>query len=161
MIFRKLKLLIKGQRGFTLIEVLVAALITGIIGLGASMATVQLLTQGARNSDYTTASRNTNNAVFWISRDAQMSQIVEPGGAIGFPLTLGWTEWNNSEHEVIYYMEDDKIMRSYSVNGGTANVTMVAQYINWLGTNTTCNYTDRLLALKITATVVEFSHPVD
>ncbi len=153
MIFRKFKRIIKCQRGFTLLEVLVAMLVTGIIALGASMATVQIITQSTRNSNYTIASRNINNAIYWISRDAQMSQTIVPSGAVGFPLTLGWTEWDNSEYEVTYYMEDDKLRRGYSVNSGEPKETMVAQYINSLSQNTTCNYTDRVLALKITSTI--------
>ena len=118
MIFAKLGQITKSQKGFTLIEALVALVITGLIGLGASMASGQILTQGARNSDYTTASRNTMNAIYWVSRDAQMSQTIEPDEAGGFPLTLSWTEWDNTEHQVNYYIQGDKLKRDYSINGG-------------------------------------------
>ena len=153
MIFCRLSRLINGQRGFTLIEVLAALAVTGLIGLGSAMTTVQVLNQSARNSDYTTASRHTMNAIYWISRDAQMSQIIEPDGASGFPLTLSWTEWDNSGHQVIYSIEDDKLKRSYSVDGSEPSQTVVGQYINSVAENTTCEYTGGVLTLKVTSVV--------
>ncbi len=153
MIFHLFKSIVKSQRGFTLIEVLVATLITGILGYGATMATVQLITQNTRNNDYTIASRNVNNVLYWISYDAQMSQTIDTGEAAGFPLTMGWTEWDNSEHEVIYSIDGDKIRRSYSVDAGNATVTLVAQYINSISENTTADFTDSVLTVKVTSTV--------
>jgi len=158
MIFHKLSCLIKGQRGFTLIEVIVALAITSLIGLGATVAAGQVLTQGARNSDYTTASRHAMNAAYWISRDAQMSQTIEPSGASGFPLTLCRTDWDNSEYQIIYSIEDDKLRRSYSIDGDEQNQTIVAQYINSVSGNTSCAFSDRVLAFGVTATVGEDSH---
>ncbi len=152
MIFGKLRWISKEQRGFTLIEVLATVIITGLIGFGAAAATVQVLTQGTRNSDYTAASRHAMNAIHWISRDAQMAQTVEPNGATGFPLTLGWIDWDNSEYEVTYSIDDDKLTRSYSVNSTVTEESVVAQYINSVSGNTTCEFSDRVLTLTVTAT---------
>jgi len=150
----------KGQRGFTLIEVIAALAITGLIGVGVSTATVQVLNQSARNSDYTTASGHTMNAIYWISRDAHVSQTVEPNGASGFPLTLSWTEWDNSEHEVTYAIDGDKLRRNYSVDGGGPNQTLVAQYINSVSENTTCEFTGGVLMIRVTTTVGDGTHAI-
>jgi len=162
MIFRKFGGIHRSQRGFTIIEVIAALAITSLIGFGAATATVQMLTQGAMNSDYTTASRHTMNAIYWISRDAQMAQTIEPEGASGFPLTFSWIEWDNSAHQVTYSIEDDKLRRSHSVDSGEPVQTVVAQYINSASENTTCELSGGVLAITVTVTtsVDEGAHAV-
>ncbi len=160
MIIRLLRLMNRRQGGFTLNEVLVTLAITGIISMGATMATVQMLNQGNKNSDYTTASRHAMNAIYWVSRDAQMAQTITPEGVSGFPLTMSWTEWNNSEHQVVYSLVDDCLMRTYSVDGGEPQQILVAEYLNTSSENTTSQFSDRVLTLKITATVGEGTRAV-
>jgi prepilin-type N-terminal cleavage/methylation domain-containing protein len=153
MIFHKLRSISENQKGFTLIEIIATLAITSLIGVGAAMAIVQVVDQGSRNSDYTTASRNTLNAIHWISRDAQMAQTVEPNGSSGFPLNLRWVEWDSTTHQVTYTESEDTLRRSYSINGGAPSETLVAQYINWAPENTTCNVTGNLFTVQVTATV--------
>jgi len=95
------------------------------------------------------------NSIYWVTHDAQMSQTIEPDGASGFPLTLSWTEWDNSEHQVIYSLDDDRLMRSYSIDGNEPGETLVAQYINSVSENTTCEFASGMLTLKVTTTVGE------
>ncbi|MFH1651824.1 MAG: prepilin-type N-terminal cleavage/methylation domain-containing protein [Chloroflexota bacterium] len=150
---RMLDRLKQREGGFTLIEMLVALTITSIIGMGATMATVQIINQGTRNSDYTTASRNTMNALYWMSRDAQMAQVVTLSGGSGFPLTLDWTEWDNTEHEVTYTFSGDELRRTHTVDGDVLNQMLVAQYLE--PAETTCVYATGNLTLRVTATLGE------
>jgi prepilin-type N-terminal cleavage/methylation domain-containing protein len=156
----KLWSLRENQKGFTLIEVLAVLAITGIMGLGVAMATSQVVNQGGRNSDYTTASRHTLNAIHWVGRDIQMSQTIEPDGVWGFPLTLSWVEWDNSSHQVTYSISaEDKLMRSYSGNGSME--TVVAEYINADSGNTACAFiSDNVVMVKVTTTVGDGSNAV-
>ena len=152
MIFRKLLKRCHGQPGFSLVEVIAVLAISGLIGLGATTATVQIMDQGSRNADYTTASRNTMNAIYWVSRDAQMAQSVTPDvGATGFPLTLEWDEWDNTEHQAVYSIVSDTMLRSYSIDGGEPVQTTIAEYISSTSANTTCSFADRVLTIKVTA----------
>jgi len=141
------------QDGYSLIEVIAVVAISGIIGLGALMATVQTMNEGTRNNNSTTASRHTMNAIYWLSRDAQMSQVLTPGGTDGFPLTLSWIEWDNSEHEITYAIEADKLRRSYSVDGGDPVETIVACYLDPAADSNACEYSGGVLTIKVTATV--------
>ena len=153
MILRRLWSQKDAQMGFTIIEMAVALIITGIIAAGAIMATMQIATQGTRNSEFTTASRHAQNAIQWISRDAQMSQTLTLNGASGFPLDLDWVQWDNSDHQIIYTISDGELRRSYYVNGEQQNETLVAQYINSVAENSTCEITaENTLLVKITAT---------
>ena len=128
----------------------------GLIGLVATMANAQVLIQTSKNSDYTTASRQTLNAVHWISCDAQMAQDIEPdAGVSGFPLTLQWLAWDHSDNEVIYSLQNGKVIRSYSTDNGTPVVYMVAEYISENTSQTYCSFSDGILTLMMTGSVGE------
>ena len=163
MILCKIKLFIKEQRGFLLTEMLASLAIAGLIGLGATVASAQVMNQTARNNDFTTASRHTLNAIQWISRDTQMAQTIV--GWDGFPatdnLTLTWATWDNTENEVIYSVENGQLKRSYSVDGGAPSVTLVAEYINPAAAMTNCALDNGVLTLKITGSVGAGSTIVD
>lgn len=153
MILRKLRQINQEQRGFSLIEMILVIAITGFIAVGAAMATVQVMSQAPRNADYNAASSQVANTIHWISRDAQMAQTVETEGESGFPLTLSWTEWDNSEYQVVYTLENSTFHRSYSVDGGEPTVNFISEYISEDAELTSCDYTDSILTLRITAAI--------
>lgn len=161
MISRRLRLFHRHQVGFTVLEVIVALVITGVIGLGATMTVAQVLNQTARNNDYTTASRQTLNAIHWISQDTQMAQTVVPGGAAGFPLTLTWVEWDNTTHSVVYSLAGNQLRRNYSVDGGTPRQNLIAEYINPDTALTSATSDNGVLTLTITASVGPGTNTVD
>ncbi|MBN1161747.1 MAG: type II secretion system protein [Dehalococcoidales bacterium] len=127
----KLKTSKQRQAGFTLIEILAAITITGVICFGVSIASAQVLNQTTTNNDYTIASRNALNALYWISHDALMAQTID--GAEGFPqtddLSLYWIGWDNTQHSANYTLEDGMLKRIYSANGQVTTM-VVASNIN-------------------------------
>lgn len=138
----------KEPAGFTLIEVLVATAITGLLGVGVSMATYQALNISAASSNHIAALKQVENAAHWLKRDAQMAQYITPSGAAGFPVELSWVEWNNDTHEVTYTLSSGNLMRSHSFNGGPETTTLIAQNITEDTTN--CQYSEGVFGFEIT-----------
>jgi prepilin-type N-terminal cleavage/methylation domain-containing protein len=154
MILRKIKLFSKNRAGFTLIEMIAAIAITGIISMGVSLAIGQVLNQTTRNNDYTTASRNAMNALHWISRDALMAQTIN--GTAGFPLTqalsLKWSGWDNHSYTANYTVTDGQLRRIYS-DGTNVTTTVIAEYINPAEGMTGCVSNNGTIIITITSSV--------
>jgi prepilin-type N-terminal cleavage/methylation domain-containing protein len=146
----------RGQTGFTLIEILAAMAITGLICLGVSIASAQVLNQTNSNNHYTTASRNALNALYWISHDAVMAQTIS--GAEGFPqtedLSLYWMGWDNTEHSANYTLENGVLKRIYSENGQVTTM-VVALNINPDASLTHCVSSNGTLTVTITGSAGE------
>ncbi len=153
-----MRLINKSQRGFTLIELLVAIAITGLITGGLTMTIFQVLTGNARTSNHMTAVRQVQNAGYWVSRDAQMAQSVEPDpDPDGFPLTLTWTDWDGDGYQVVYTLVDDKLQREHYTNRdiypNPDATTLVAQYIDPEPAKTNCDFAGGVLTLTVTASL--------
>jgi prepilin-type N-terminal cleavage/methylation domain-containing protein len=135
MMFHRLRSINKDQRGFTILEILIAIAVTGLITSGVTGAIFQIIEGSTRSSNDVAAIREVQKAGYWISQDAQMAQDLEMVGVSGFPLTLTWIDWEGDEYQSVYTLASNKIQREYSVNGANTEVSLVAQYINHVGTN--------------------------
>ncbi len=153
------RLIQRNQRGFTLIELIVALAITGFITGGITTTIFQVITIEARTSNHMTAVRQVQNAGFWVSRAATMAQYVDTNDDPGTPevevVIFKWTDWsNNKENEVIYTLEGtdfSDFWRNHDENGNTQRMR-VAQYIDSI--NCQLDPIDkRKLTLTVTATV--------
>ena len=84
-----------------------------------------------------------------------MAQTIN--GTAGFPatdnLTLLWTEWDNTENEVIYSVENGLLKRGHSVDGGAPSIRLVAEYINTDAAMTNCVSDNGVITLTITGSV--------
>jgi prepilin-type N-terminal cleavage/methylation domain-containing protein len=120
------------EKGFTLIEVLVALVITSAILSVMSAAVVLIMRTTSQNEEWNVNLRQVQNAGYWISRDALMAQTVSDNKT-GVFLALSWSDWDNNNYNVEYVFQGNTLMRR--LNGGSA--TLIAQYIMQ---STTCHW---------------------
>lgn len=132
MIFKRLGIINKDQRGFTLVELMVAIAISALIVGGLTLTIFQLFGGHAQSSGEMTVIRQVQNAGYHISRDAQMAEVIknadtdDPDTVNGTDvLILYWTEftvWSLTEegtdiysikHKVTYNLTDDERLLRY------------------------------------------------
>jgi prepilin-type N-terminal cleavage/methylation domain-containing protein len=130
-----MKLMEKGQGGFTLVELLVALPIAGLVVYAATGAVVDIL-NSTRASSHMVTYIQVQSAGYWVSYDALQAQDVTTGANAGFPLTLSWTDWDSGdEHLVTYALEDmvsgdlKYLQRQESVNGAPTAPSLIGEYI--------------------------------
>lgn len=151
------KMIKRDQEGFTLIEVLVAVAITGLIVTGISAAIFHVMSINAVTANKITAVKQVENALHYIIRDGQMAQTIQPGGGgTGFPLSLSWVEWDSTRHDVSYTLDAGKLYRNHSTNGGALTSSPLADHINPEPELTSCQYAGGVLTFKLTASVSGF-----
>ena len=139
MMFHKLGLMNKNQKGLTLMEVLLVFAMTSIISGGITMTFYQVVTGSMRTDNHMIAVAQAQNAGYWVSRDAQMAQNVNLGASSGFPLILTWTDWVGTQSVVTYTITDGKLQRQETGSGTTE--TVVASFIDSAPTKTKCELT--------------------
>jgi prepilin-type N-terminal cleavage/methylation domain-containing protein len=154
-----MKKLYKGQRGFTLIEMLVVLVLIGIITGGITAAISQVLTINTRASNHMIAVRQVQQAGKEVSKDTLQAQSVNATGSPYHLVTLTWVEWGtNQTNSVVYELagisgEGKELQRSHSINSTEPTVTRVAQYIDPYQTSCSWNNVTRMLTFTVTATV--------
>ena len=139
MMFHRLRFLNKNQLGFTLIELMLAIAISGVITGAVTTTIYQVVTGNLRTSNHMTAVRQVQEAGYWVSRDTLMAQtVVLARDSDGFPLNLSWTQWDGTVNEVTYTIVDDELRRARSTNGGVPSETTAAKFIDPDSAKTKC-----------------------
>lgn len=104
----KLISIVKNQKGFTLVELIIAIAITGLIVGGIALTITQLFVGHAQSSGKITALTEVQNAGYHISRDAQMAATVndsddpetsETTEVLTITRTYYWS-WKTEEREI-------------------------------------------------------------
>jgi len=144
----------RGQKGFTLVEILVVVAILGVIAVPLAYTTITLLTNPARSNDENVVLQQVRNVGDWISRDVQMSRSVTAGDPpSGFPLTLRIPVDSEEANDLLiqYFFDGDKLKRQKHDSFGTSE-TFIADYIDTANTLfSTVNATTGLHRLEVRA----------
>lgn len=139
MTFPVLRSIHKGNKGFTLIEVLVVVVLIGLVSTGITASIIQLLKINTRASNHMIAVRQVQQAGKEVSKDTLQAQNVTYREACGFPIILAWTDWDGLENEIVYTLQPmpsspglKMLQRTHTING-TPQATappVVAEYID-------------------------------
>jgi type II secretory pathway pseudopilin PulG len=140
-----------------MIEMIVAIAISSAIGGGILFSIYQTSSYQAMDKARMNCVKQLENAIHYIVQDAQMAQKIEPDAdADGFPLTLSWVEWDNTQNEVTYSITNNELKRSYSINSGDPVENILARYIETDSAKTNCGYVGGALNVELTATITGF-----
>ena len=152
--FPRLRFVRNNQKGFTLLELIIAIAIAGLITAGITVAIMQILDVNHRASNRMIAVRQVQQAGKEVSKDALQSQNVTYHGSPGFNLTLAWKNPEDAQNVVTYTIsEANELARSHTVDGTPVETArpIVAQYIDPYQTYCVWNGTTRVLIFTITA----------
>ncbi len=154
-----------GEKGYTLVELLIAITIMVLVSGAAGAVIFRILRDTERNNNHITAVLQVQNAGFWISRDAQMAENATTDN-LTLPdfLILSWTEWDDAGdpvyHSARYFFEDltdgvGMLKRNHWSSAGANEQTLVAQYIYYdpddIGATSNTSYQNSVLTVKLTA----------
>ena len=131
------------QQGMTLLEILIALGISGVIvgGLAASIYMIMSVT-GQGNAEITLL-RDIQSASHWISNDARMAKgATLTGGNPASGVILVWDDIEGNPHSSSYTYSEKELIRSY---GGTSSA------IAWNVSSVEFSLTDNVLTYTITS----------
>jgi prepilin-type N-terminal cleavage/methylation domain-containing protein len=135
----------KGQRGLTLLELLIALPIAALILAAATGAIIQLI-NSSQASSRMVACRQVQTAGYWVSKDGLQAQRVNITAPTAI-LILEWTEWEgNVSYRITYSLQDmpsgslKQLRRTEAVNG-TAGATLTIA-THRVPEETSCNWTN-------------------
>jgi prepilin-type N-terminal cleavage/methylation domain-containing protein len=95
---------VKGQGGFTLVELLVAVAVTGLLAVVLGPAVSQLFSVSRYGNDVLTATHELQNAAYWFLYDGR--RAVSANVSDGLVLSVG------ADATVSYRLVDDELRRT-------------------------------------------------
>jgi len=106
------------QRGFTLVEILLAVAIGGIIMAGAATAVYHTIVGTDRTSSQVTVLADVNQAALAVKKDLQMAHTTDLSGTPQNSAQLNWTDYTgfesgNQTHSISYVLSDANLLRTY------------------------------------------------
>jgi len=118
----------KGQRGYTLVEALIALAITGFIVTVLGMVVQQIVTVPERGNDQLSAIHPMQNAAHWLTLDGQMASSAVGGGnlTMTLPNTIVVRYVRSGTDLYRYYGSSNQTIAS---NVASANFTVLNRVI--------------------------------
>lgn len=121
-----------GEKGFTLLELVVALSIAALVVSASSMTVITMMRLAPKSTDWAIALRQVQTAGYWISQDVQMSQgeiLIDP--AVDTFLTLTVPRQDPDPDITIDYEFVDLngvqwLVRTVSTGGQTAVATDIS-----------------------------------
>ena len=152
----------KGEKGYTLIELIIAITILAVAVAAAGGGIYQIIRNTERNGNHMVAVLQVQNAGNKITEDVQTAQNITTMEELTDPdfLIVSWVNGVSGDvYEVTYTLEDaasgslKELWRTQSIND-TGNITsLVAQHINYSDDLTSCNFSSGMFNLTVTATI--------
>jgi prepilin-type N-terminal cleavage/methylation domain-containing protein len=124
----------KGQQGYTLVELAIALVITGTIATVLGLVAQQTVAVPARGNDQVNAAHAIQNAIHWVSLDGQTAKSASGGSTL--TLTLP------DDSTVTYTLEGDALHRVSASSNRT-----IAQCIS----EASFSVDGRLITMNLTA----------
>ena len=98
----------KGENGYSFIEVLIAVSISALLAIGAGMTTVQIFRSSRLNSDLNIMLRQAQSVGQWVSEDALTVNTIgigdDPGTEDVEFISLFWKDWESGDTYDTYYL---------------------------------------------------------
>lgn len=144
------------QKGFTLIEVLVAMLVGGMLMAGIVTAVFQIVYGAGQIKEESVALSDIDSAAHWLTRDVVLGQSTDLVDGAPLPvsqMTLTWNDstwWAEQEesiaHYVTYTYSGTALQRNYD-----GVVTTVGRHL----TNVRFSLDGRLVTITLTSSLEE------
>jgi prepilin-type N-terminal cleavage/methylation domain-containing protein len=177
----RLNKIFQGRKGFTLIEILIALAITGIMTTAIATITIQAYSGGTSARSHEIAIKQVENSINSISRYSQMGQkfrvwdtssppvektadsvsnLIEFNLAAGEQLDIRWNEWELVggrlvSNKVVYTLDaNGNLLQDYTYQynvGGTPVQSTIGSFISTASGS--WNTSSKIMIFNITATV--------